>query len=235
MWSAEPRDWPGPDPPATFDDEVANTEVRTPGAVVLDLSGSMKIVLAELEAAFQELLDDMCHDELLAKVVDFAVVGCSGDEARVLVPFARPANIQKPEFVADGKTPLYQGVLLAVREIENYRENTARRGIDTRPPMVIVITDGNPTDHEHKLAAIAKISQYEKQRVRSNRIGFFFFASTGGNIEPLQKLSHRKVQQVSPGALRGIMQWILASMDSASRSGLDEAVLLPDPKDFRLL
>lgn len=212
--------------------DIANTEERVPCVLLVDFSASMRPVIAEVQSAIADFIAGCIEDEVLSKVLDIAVVSCSGKRANLLLPFSRPQDIELPSFVAGGETPLHEGILLATNEIEQYRERLAMQGIDAKPPMVVVITDGNPSDHQHKLAAIAAISRYEAQAVRGNKIGYFFFATTGGNIEGLQKLSQRPVKQVATGAIRGITRWILASVHVVSTSVSSQQIRLPNPDEF---
>lgn len=241
--AASPADQasPHPQPRASGDGEngltrpsgldAENPEVRHQVALVLDCSGSMASSMGDLNEALADLVAHAKSDEFLAKSVELAIIRVAGEKAGLLQSFAPPLEIEIPSLKSGGDTPLYSGLMLAAKEIESRREIYRASGCDWKKAMVVILTDGRPTDVQHEVPAGRVVRECEGARNSRDRAAFFFFGTTGADLARLDKLSTRGVMPVDRDRLKGVLEWLKASMDAASRS-LDDDYRYPDPNKF---
>lgn len=123
-----------------FDPEQIQVEETINAVFVIDVSPSIHLYEADLNAAFNDFVQTMqqshIHDRLLVSIVEF------DDEVRVRSGFQPIINVPVTNFQAQGSgTALYDAVALGIKNAMDYRISLEQTGINVKT-LVFVITDG---------------------------------------------------------------------------------------------
>jgi len=206
-------------------DFADNPEPRCPCVLVLDCSYSMREEdrIHELNEGVRGFRDELASDDLAAKRVELAVVTVGG-KVRVQADFQTVDFFVPHPLVADGDTPLGEGIETAIDIVEDRKAVYRRNGISYYRPWIFLVSDGGPTDEWHVAA----------DRVRRGEEGksFLFFAVGVGDKASMNVL--RTIATREPVRLRGLdfrpmFRWLSNSLRSTSHSRVGDAVALENP------
>lgn len=115
-----------------------------PVIVLADCSGSMSAdgKIAALNQAIAEMIRSFAHLDAANAEVHVAIIAF-GETTRIAVPLQPASRVQFPDLSASGQTPLGAALELAAGLLED------REAIPSRAyrPSVILVSDGQPTDH----------------------------------------------------------------------------------------
>jgi uncharacterized protein YegL len=157
----------------SFGTNAENYAQRVPCVVVIDYSYSMDgrpiVSLNEGLKKFELELKGDDKARRSARVMLIRVGGFEGDakEVSVRVPFQDVDSFSAPVEVASGTTPLGEGVLLALKMIEDEKLHLRSQGLNYHRPWLFVMSDGAPSDtriwevacgEAHKAAKAKKVS-----------------------------------------------------------------------------
>jgi uncharacterized protein YegL len=137
--------------------ELVNAIKRTPVVLVLDTSASMEHnnrigILNETLVEFVKMVQtsDELSDALLLCIVTF------GGEAKVAAPWASVDEIHFEALEANGGTPMGDAVTLAIGELDLLRGELQQAGTPYNVPWLILMSDGEPTDHWEEAAELVQ-------------------------------------------------------------------------------
>lgn len=211
-----------------------NPSQRTPCMLVLDVSGSMgrkapganKSGIEELNAGLEKLRDELRKDETAALRVQIAVVTVGGpkDDAALLMDWTDAADFVAPPLRVGGRTPLAQGMRLALHHVEQQKQTLRQHGIAYTRPWIMVISDGEPTDPQEDWDSVV---QDCLQSERAKRCVIFPIGVEGANVETMQKLSSTRAASLSTAKFDAYFQWLSASLSSVSQSAPGDSIALP--------
>lgn len=220
-------------------DYVKNPNQRTLCVLVLDASDSMNsrtpsggVPINELNDGMREFEHSLKSDPAALTRVQLAIVSVGGpnDSADVLMDWTDCINFEAFPLTAAGRTPLAEGVLTALKLIENAKEQLRSNGINYTRPWMYVISDGEPTSDDTLWArAISECESAQAQR----KVEIFSIAVEGANIEKLQKLSTRPVAQLKGLQFKELFQWITGTIKAAVNSRPGDTVNLPPTDPWR--
>lgn len=206
-----------------FNDFADNPEPRAACVLLVDTSGSMKgEAIAALNAGMLQFAAALREDRLAAKRVEVAVVAF-GDSVEVRSEFVSAEMFNPQPLKANGGTPMGQGIgvaldLLAARQAQ-YRAS----GITPYRPMLLLFTDGAPTDAWERAA----------QRVQAGeRAKSFMFYSVGvdsANTEILRQISLSDPVMLRGLDFSGMFLWLSSSLSAVSRSSVGTVVPVANP------
>lgn len=200
--------------------DVMNPAPRCPVVLMLDVSGSMRgKPLEELNAGFQQFLQETRSDEAASMSVDLEVI-TFGTEAKVELPFTPLANVPPmAPFEWSGRTGLGSAIRQATADLKARREQYRQKGLSSYRPWIIVMTDGGPNDTWKESAReLCEAAQRGK---------FMYFG-----IEIGTKPNHAKMCQIvppepGPVRLKGLrfrpfFRWLTDSLKAVSASTVAE-------------
>lgn len=214
----------------------STTESFEPQALVvlvIDGSGSMRPSMSLLNQCVQYLVLEFRKDPNLSMTVQLAVV-LVRTNPELVQPFALAKSIELQDYQCGGLTALHGGVLLGLSACEAERKACHKKGVDTRQPMLVVITDGAATDAELKDAASQALREGKNAAQQSDQLLPYFFAVKGADIEALQELSGDDVYELTRENLLAVFQWLRVSLKRHSMSQIGEVPQLPCPSQFGL-
>lgn len=123
----------------------ANPDPRCPCLLVLDTSGSMAgEPMDQLREGLQTFAAEVQADELTRLRVEVGVV--SFGIAIAVQPFSPPGLFRPPALAAAGPTPMGAAVNQALDLVEARKREYAGLGLQYFRPLVVLMSDGAPTD-----------------------------------------------------------------------------------------
>lgn len=200
-----------------------NPQPRCPVVLLLDVSGSMNgAPIAELRGALEEFVTALKADNLAALRVELATVTFGGSVQAG--EFVTADNFQLPALSASGDTPLGAAVKRGLSMLHDRKAAYKQGGVDYFRPWMLILTDGEPTDHGEWEAAAEQLRQEEAHK------GVLVYP-IGVEKADLTKLAHfsdqRKPLRLKGLAFRELFQWLSKSLSIVSQSRPGEKVPLP--------
>ena len=199
-----------------------NPEPRCPCLILLDTSSSMKgNPISQLNDGMVCFKDELMADEMAVKRIEIAVI--TFGPVSVVNDFQSADVYQPSEFKAGNRTPMGAAIERAIEMICQRKEVYKGNGISYYRPWIFLITDGAPTDHWHKAAAMVKEGEEAK--------AFMFFAVgvEGANMKVLSQISVREPLKLKELRFRDLFVWLSNSLSSVSCSNPEEQVKLSNP------
>lgn len=199
-----------------------NPSPRIPVMVLLDNSSSMNKEnrIGKLNNELMNLVDIFRQDELIAYSVELGIVAFEFDNksgntlARKVVDFESILEQNIPQLRAFGKTPLGASVDLALDMIAKRKELYKQVGIQYYQPIMIILTDGDPTD------CIANACKETKRLIRENKLTLYPIGI--GNeftLEKLQEFVYKPLaKRIGINDLPRLFQWIGESVNKITTS-----------------
>lgn len=132
-----------------------DSSLKLPLCLVLDKSGSMLertkspngsiVKIHELNANVERLINYIKNDEKASKICDLCIIAFGGS-VELVTDYNRIDNIRPFKLVATGATPLGEAVGLAVNLLDKRRQYYRDNGIEHYKPIMLLMSDGEPTD-----------------------------------------------------------------------------------------
>lgn len=192
-----------------------NSSKRVPVALCLDTSGSMSNDIDELNKAVQLFYVECQNDEKAKKAVEVTAIefGCHG--VNIASPFNEIEFAQIPSFSAGGGTPMGQGVMLALEELEKRKTWYQDEGIDYYQPILVIMTDGHSGDDTSEASRRAsKLAQDGRLTVVPLAFG------NSADIRTLESFGQKHIKITDQFSFIEFFRWLSASA-SAMAEGKD--------------
>ena len=160
-------------PVVTEGDFNKSTKKRLPICFCLDVSGSMispmengQMRIEELNKTFQNFIETMKTDDVVAQSADIAVVTFGGkvEIASAFAPLEKKAfsriNVNPRSF-----TPMGEGISTSLKLLNARKAAYKKKGLKYFQPWLVVLTDGEPEGPDaqaHFEDALREVNQMEK-------------------------------------------------------------------------
>ena len=216
-------------------EELVGVSRRLPIYFLLDVSGSMVGgPIESIQQGIKAVINDL-KTEPQALETAFISIITFGSEARQIIPLTEILSFQNPNLNASGTTSL--GAALSI--LDNCLENEVKKSTSTHKgdykPLVILITDGEPTDNWEGPANIIKS--------KSGKFANILVVGCGpqANYESLKKISEMvmKMESTQPNDFKQFFKWISTSIQASSKSLSKDATAPIDlgipPRDIYLV
>lgn len=212
-----------------------NPSQRTLCVLVLDVSGTMKILSANgkrridmLNAGVKAFYEDLFRDETARNRVRLAIITVGGinDTAEIMMDWTDATDAFPVVFGSNGCTPLGEGMLLALRMIDDERIRLRKSGISYTRPWIITMSDGLPTDNAD--IWLTATQQCQKAEADKRCVIYPVAIETGENeINALKQLSiTNEPKQLDAVKFVEFFVWLSASLKKISQSAPEEVVQL---------
>lgn len=168
----------------------------------------------QLAAGYSRFIEETASDPLARKRVEMAVVAFSSTAA-VVVPFQEARELKATEFQAGGSTNLAEGIRLALRTIDERKQEYKAEGIEYFRPWLFILSDGLP-NRDGLSQAIAQLNEAEKH----NRLTVFpVGVGDGADMSTLSRLSvSRDAVSLQVANFSTMFSWLSASLKTVSTS-----------------
>lgn len=204
-----------------------NAETRTPITVCVDCSFSMRRQqrLDRVMEGLRVFCKDMATDPIASQSVELCVISISGSMARVELDFTPPDRIRLPALIAKGETPLADGVMTALENLERRKELYRDNGNSYYRPWLILIADGDESRSSRELEEAAAALRKESEAKRLNVLCVTIGDEAQLECSSLMRLApDGRVQYLRDLKFREFFGWLSRSIQKTSQSLSGEEV-----------
>jgi uncharacterized protein YegL len=203
---------------------IDNSDERAPLVLVLDCSGSMldnnKIGL--LNEGLKTLETELKEDPIAARCGRVLVISFGGDNnVEIMGDWTDAMDFTPPDLKAGGLTPMGAAMRCALDEIESQKNEMRSAGVSYKRPIVMLLSDGQPTDDWQQVAMDCKNAE-SVHKVNIMAIGIDKHA----NSEILSEFSNKGALNLSGLKFKELFIWLSRSIQAVSRSATGETVQL---------
>ncbi len=207
-----------------------NTSQRLPCVLVLDGSTSMAkrtdntSAIDELNKGLKVLEAELKRDDTAAQRVQLLVLRLGDDDqVDTVQDWTDAMDFSAPTIKAKGRTPLGSACRVALRKIEQQKQNYRDHDIPYNRPWMFIITDGGPTDSKWEDAALDCCFAESEGRVVIFPIG-----TRSANFEKLSRFSTRSPIRLTGLNFRELFVWLSRSAASGSQTTPSSDLQLPN-------
>jgi uncharacterized protein YegL len=203
---------------------IDNSDERAPLVLVLDCSGSMqeneKISL--LNDGLKALAADLKADPVAARCGRVLVIAFGGDaNVEIMGDWTDAMDFTPPVLLAGGLTPLGAAMRCALDEIESQKVQMRTAGVAYKRPIVMLLSDGEPTDDWRQVAADCKAAE------TAHRVNIMAVAiGEHANRTTLGEFSNKGAISLSGLKFRELFVWLSRSIRAVSRAPVGSSVQL---------
>ncbi len=195
---------------------IDNSDERAPLVLVLDCSGSMqdenKIQL--LNEGLKALAVDLKADPIAARCGRVLVISFGGDSnVEIMGDWTDAMDFAPPELRAGGLTPLSAAMRCALDEVESQKSQMRTAGVSYKRPIIMLLSDGEPTDDWRQVAAECKNAE-TAHKVNIMAIGI----GDKANKETLGHFSNKGALSLSGLKFKELFIWLSRSIRAVSRA-----------------
>jgi uncharacterized protein YegL len=203
---------------------IDNSDERALLALVLDCSGSMledeKIVL--LNEGLKTLEAELKNDPIAARCGRVLVVSFGGDNnVELMGEWTDAMDFTAPTLAAGGLTPMGAAMRCALDEIESQKVQMRAAGVSYKRPIVLLLSDGEPTDDWQQVAAECKNAE-AANKVNIMPIGI----GAQANRQILGAFSSKGALNLNGLRFRELFVWLSRSIQAVSRAASGGSVQL---------
>jgi len=203
---------------------IDNSDERAPLVLVLDCSGSMqedgKVGL--LNDGLKTLEAELKNDPITARCGRVLVISFGGEnEVEVMGDWTDAMDFTPPNLAAGGLTPLGTAMKCALDEIESQKGEMRSAGVSYKRPIVMLLSDGEPTDDWKAVAAECKNAE-AAHKVNIMAIGI----GDQANREVLGAFSSKGALNLSGLKFKELFIWLSRSIQAVSRTAAGATVQL---------
>jgi len=130
---------------------MRNKSHKLPLLLVLDTSGSMQHNnnIDKLNNGVQSFYKEILADPIVREHLHVCLVTFGEGGVQVASDFGNPAEQEIPTLKAGGSSPLCTAIMTGLDLLEDQIDIYNNKGITSHPPVMIILTDGEPTTMEY--------------------------------------------------------------------------------------
>lgn len=138
-----------------------DSSYKLPLCLVLDKSGSMMerakttsgsiVKIDELNSNVKEFINYIKNDPKASKICDLCIIAFGGS-VDLISDYSKIEDIPPFRLIASGRTPLGEAVKLSIELLEKRRQYYRDNGIEHYKPIMLLMSDGAPTDKYESIA-----------------------------------------------------------------------------------
>ena len=199
-----------------------NTDERTPLVLVLDCSGSMeKDRIEALNAGLVALEVAMKDDPTTSTRGRILIIQFGGNDQVSLGDWHDAIEFSAPKLEANGRTPTGAAIKAALDAIEAQKSELKAAGIAYKRPILMLMSDGEPTDEWEGAAETCKAAEAE------NKVSVFTIGiGDDANLDTLGRFSSKGAVKIKGLQFKELFVWLSASIKAVSQSKKGESVQL---------
>ena len=206
-----------------------NPEPRCPCIILVDQSTSMKgDRIASVNKGIREFKNSIMEDEVAAARAEIAIITFN-HRATTVQDFTAAWDLDPPTISAGGSTNISGAVHHAISELERRKRTYRANGIESYRPIIILITDGEPTSDDPEL--LANVSNHIAGQEEGKHLTFFTFAVEGADLKKLAQIAppNRPPMQLREARIEEMFLWLSNSVSAISQSQPGDSIRLPTP------
>jgi uncharacterized protein YegL len=195
---------------------IDNSDERAPLVLVLDCSGSMleDNKLALLNEGLKTLEVELKSDPIAARCGRVLIISFGGDnDVEIMGTWTDAMDFTAPTLMAGGLTPLGAAIRCALDEVESEKGQMRSAGVSYKRPIIMLLSDGDPTDEWQQAAAECKRAE-AAHKVNVMPIGI----GSKANRETLAAFSNKGALNLSGLKFKELFIWLSRSIQAVSRA-----------------
>jgi uncharacterized protein YegL len=218
---------------------IDNSDERLPIVLVLDCSGSMDgEPIGELNQGLKDFEAALSDDPAVATRGRILTVTFGGDDDIAVSQWQDAMDWKAPALEANGRTPTGAAVRTALEAIEAQKAELRNAGVSYKRPLLILMSDGAPTDDWESVADSCKAAE------NSKKVSVYPIAIGSGlaNDEEqreaqvtLTRFSNKAALRLKGMKYKELFVWLSQSVRAASKSATGEAVQLSSPAGWAVM
>src|SRR5580698_8303336 len=189
---------------------AVNLEPRCACVLLLDRSDSMSgAKIDQLNGGVKLLCDDLQRDEMARKRVELSIISFGGSVTTDL-PFQPIKSVQAPVLSPGGDTPMGPAIRMGIEALASRKATYKSNGVTYFRPWLFLLTDGEPTDDEWQMQAVAV-----HNGVAAKQFEFFAVGVEGANLDVLSQIcpSERKPSKLAGvSSFAAMFRWLSSSL-----------------------
>jgi uncharacterized protein YegL len=191
-----------------------NTDERTPLVLVLDCSGSMEGErIAALNAGLVTLEAAMKNDPTTSTRGRVMVIQFGGDDEISQGVWQDAIEFVAPTLEANGRTPTGAAITSALEAIEAQKAELKAAGIAYKRPILMLMSDGEPTDEWESAAKACKAAE------AANKVTVFSIGiGDDANLETLGCFTTKVAVRINGLQFKELFVWLSASVKAVSQT-----------------
>lgn len=199
-----------------------NTDERTPLVLVLDCSGSMEGDRIEaLNAGLVTLESAMKDDPTTSTRGRVLVIQFGGNDEVSLGDWQDAIEFSAPKLEANGRTPTGAAIQAALDAIEAQKSELKAAGIAYKRPILMLMSDGEPTDEWEAAAEACKAAE------AANKVTVFAIGiGEDANLDTLGRFSSKGAVKIKGLQFKELFVWLSASIKAVSQAKKGESAQL---------
>jgi uncharacterized protein YegL len=195
---------------------IDNSEERAPLVLVLDCSGSMSEdnKMGLLNEGLKTLAAELKDDPITARCGRILVIAFGGDNnVEIMGDWTDAMDFVPPELTAGGMTPIGAAMKCALDEIEAQKVQMRSAGVPYKRPIVMLLSDGEPTDDWQATAVSCKNAE-GAHKVNIMAIGI----GSKANRDTLGEFSNKGALNLDGLKFKELFVWLSRSIQAVSRA-----------------
>ncbi len=186
---------------------------------------NLRTRMDELNDGLAQFFKELLEEASARRAAEVCIVAFAGDAEiiRDFEPLSESHLGIRVEVTNQGETSLGRGVELALRLLEQRKNEYRTAGVDYYQPWLVVITDGQPTDDTHR-----RVEPEIRRLVEAKKLTVFPIAV--GELDDISQLAvispGRKPLKLQGTKFRELFQWLSKSVARVSGSIPGESVPL---------
>jgi uncharacterized protein YegL len=203
---------------------IDNSDERALLALVLDCSGSMQDdnKIALLNDGLKTLEAELKSDPITARCGRVLVISFGGDNnVELMGEWTDAMDFSPPVLMAGGLTPLGAAMRCALEEIESQKAQMRSAGVSYKRPIILLLSDGDPTDEWQHAAAECKSAE-AAHKVNVMPIGI----GSQANRQILGAFSAKGALNLDGLKFKELFVWLSRSIQAVSRNAAGATVQL---------
>jgi uncharacterized protein YegL len=199
-----------------------NTDERTPLVLVLDCSGSMEGDRIEaLNAGLVTLEAAMREDPTTSTRGRVLVIQFGGNDEVSQGDWQDAIEFSAPKLEANGRTPTGAAIMAALAAIEAQKSELKAAGIAYKRPILMLMSDGEPTDEWEDAAEACKAAE------AANKVTVFTIGiGDEANLDTLGRFSSKGAVKIKGLQFKELFVWLSASIKAVSQTKKGESAQL---------
>ena len=199
-----------------------NTDERTPLVLVLDCSGSMEGErIAALNAGLVTLESAMKNDPTTSTRGRVLVIQFGDNDDVTQGDWQDAMDFAAPILEANGRTPTGAAITTALAAIEAQKIELRAAGIAYKRPILMLMSDGEPTDDWKEAADACKAAE------AANKVTVFSIGiGEDANLDSLGRFSSKGAVRIKGLQFKELFVWLSASIKAVSQTKKGESAQL---------
>lgn len=161
-----------------------NSDAKLAAAFILDCSGSMEgEPIEQMNKGIQYFADFIKKNPIAKHRLDVTIISF-GEEVTVHQENASADDLIAPYLQAGGATPMGEAILTALDILEQQKQYYKAEDVEYIKPIIICLTDGEPTDEEIFKEATNQLLMAEAQ----NKVSFYCIGCNKVNMSVMENM-----------------------------------------------